>query len=102
MFYKDLPLTIATGEWRGGHIQGIALDRKNGFIYCSFTTELVKLDLSGNVIGSTKGFTGHLGCLAMGADGRIWGSLEYKNDMQNTLCTSVRGPQPLLLLPPTP
>ena len=80
MFYKDLPLTIATGEWRGGHIQGIALDRKNGFIYCSFTTELVKLDLSGNVIGSTKGFTGHLGCLAMGADDRIWGSLEYKND----------------------
>ncbi len=80
MEIKNLPLTIETGEWRGGHIQGIALDRENGYIYCSFTTELVKLDLAGNVIGSAKGFTGHLGCLAMGADGRIWGSLEYKND----------------------
>ena len=80
MEIKNLPLTIETGAWSGGHIQGIALDRENGFIYCSFTTELVKLDLAGNVIGSTKGFTGHLGCLAMGADGRIWGSLEYKND----------------------
>lgn len=80
MSYKNLPLTIKTGEWRGGHIQGIALDRENGYIYCSFTTELVKLDLAGNVIGSAKGFTGHLGCLAMGADGRIYGSLEYKND----------------------
>lgn len=80
MAYKNLPLTIETGKWRGGHIQGIVLDSENGFIYCSFTTELVKLDLAGNVIGSAKGFTGHLGCLAMGADGRIWGSLEYKND----------------------
>ncbi len=80
MEIKNLPLTIETGAWRGGHIQGIALDHENGFIYCSFTTELVKLDLAGNVIGSAKGFTGHLGCLAMGADGRIYGSLEYKND----------------------
>lgn len=77
---KNLPLTIETGKWRGGHIQGIVLDRENGYIYCSFTTELVKLALDGTVIGSTKGFTGHLGCLAMGADGRIYGSLEYKND----------------------
>ena len=81
MEIKNLPLTIETGAWRGGHIQGIALDRENGYMYCSFTTELVKLDLAGNVIGSAKGFTGHLGCLAMGADGRIWGSLEYKNDV---------------------
>ena len=77
---KNLPLTIETGKWRGGHIQGIAMDREKGYIYCSFTTELVKLDLCGNVIGSVKGFTGHLGCLAMGPDGRIYGSLEYKND----------------------
>ena len=78
---NKLPLTIETGRWRGGHIQGITLDKEKGFLYCSFTTELVKLDLSGNVIGSVKGFTGHLGCLAMGTDGRIWGSLEYKNDV---------------------
>ncbi|MBQ9747123.1 MAG: hypothetical protein IJW21_09925, partial [Clostridia bacterium] len=65
---KNLPLTIETGAWRSGHIQGIALDRENGFMYCSFTTELVKMDLNGNVLGSVKGFTGHLGCLAMGPD----------------------------------
>ncbi len=76
-----LPLTIQTGIWHGGHIQGIALDKKREYIYCSFTTELVKLDLMGNVIGSVKGFTGHLGCLALGEDGRIYGTLEYKNDV---------------------
>ncbi|MBQ8402924.1 MAG: hypothetical protein IJX55_00680 [Clostridia bacterium] len=77
---NNLPLTIETGVWRGGHIQGIALDRARGHLYCSFTTELVKFDLAGNVLGSVKGFTGHLGCLAMGEDGRVYGSLEYKND----------------------
>ena len=80
MEIKNLPLTIETGVWRGGHIQGIALDKERGYLYCSFTTELVKFDLAGNVLGSVKGFTGHLGCLAMGADGRVYGSLEYKND----------------------
>ncbi len=77
----NLPLTIETGVFRGGHIQGIALDRARGHLYCSFTTELVKFDLAGNVLGSVKGFTGHLGCLAMGEDGRVYGSLEYKNDV---------------------
>ena len=76
-----LPKRIHTGYWTGGHIQGIAIDKERNYIYCSFTTELVKLDLYGNVIGSVKGFTGHLGCLAYNeADGRIYGSLEYKND----------------------
>ena len=78
----SLPSVIRTGIWHGGHIQGIAVDKKREYIYCSFTTELVKLDLQGNVIGSVKGFTGHLGCLAYNEeDGRIYASLEYKNDM---------------------
>ena len=50
-----LPTVIHTGEWTGGHIQGIAIDKDRKFIYCSFTTELIKLDLAGNVIGSVKG-----------------------------------------------
>ena len=34
------------------------------------------------MIGSVKGFTGHLGCLAYSeADGRVYASLEYKNDV---------------------
>ena len=75
-----LPARIFTGHWQGGHIQGIALDRQRRHLYCSFTTELVKLDLQGNLIGTVEGLTGHLGCLCLGPDGRIYGSLEYKND----------------------
>lgn len=76
----DLPRTVFTGHSKGGHIQGIALDKSRKYLYCSFTTELLKLDLEGNLIGSVKGLTGHLGCLALGTDGRIYGSLEFKND----------------------
>ena len=79
---EHLPTIIKTGAWRGGHIQGIAIDRERKYIYCSFTTEFIKLDLEGNLIGSVKGFTGHLGCLAYSErDGRVYASLEYKNDM---------------------
>ncbi|MBQ8496637.1 MAG: hypothetical protein IJ489_04175 [Clostridia bacterium] len=79
---KNLPSVIYTGKWRGGHIQGIAIDKERKYIYCSFTTEFVKLDMQGNLIGSVKGFTGHLGCLAYNeADGRVYASLEYKNDV---------------------
>ena len=75
------PREIYTGRWAGGHIQGIAVDQKNRWIYCSFTTELIKLDFDGNLLGSVKGFTGHLGCLAFNReDGRVYGTLEYKND----------------------
>ena len=79
---QNLPVSIYTGKWRGGHIQGIAVDKEKNYVYCSFTTEFVKLDMKGNLIGSVKGFTGHLGCLAYNAeDGRVYGSLEYKNDV---------------------
>jgi hypothetical protein len=79
---KGLPEVIRTGVYRGGHIQGIAIDAKREYIYCSFTTELVKLDMNGNEIGSVVGFTGHLGCLAYcEEDGRVYASLEYKNDV---------------------
>ena len=70
---------MITQTHKGGHIQGIAHDLQ-GNIYCSFTTELIKYAPDGALIGSVTGLTGHLGCLASGEDGRIWGSLEYKND----------------------
>ena len=39
------------------------------------------MDFEGNLIGSVDGMTGHLGCLTMNpADGRVYGSLEYKDD----------------------
>ena len=78
---NNLPLSIKTGDWKGGHIQGIAVDRERKYIYCSYTTEFIKLDMEGNLIGSVRGFTGHLGCMAYNyEDGRVYASLEYKND----------------------
>ena len=72
---------IFTGTHGRNHIQGIAVDEKKGFIYYSFTTHLVKATLDGRVIGSVTGLTGHLGCIDFcEADGKVYGSLEYKND----------------------
>ncbi len=63
------------------HCQGIAVDKKNGYIYYSFTTKLVKGDLDGNVIGSVDKIVGHLGCIDFNEhDGKLYASLEYKND----------------------
>jgi hypothetical protein len=78
---KDFPRTIYSKEWKAGHIQGIAVDAQKGYIYYSFTTMLIKADLQGNIIGTVKGLLGHLGCIEFNEeDGRIYGSLEYKND----------------------
>lgn len=78
---NELPRTIYSQEWKAGHIQGIAVDAKKGYIYYSFTTMLIKADLQGNIIGTVKGLLGHLGCIEFNEeDGRIYGSLEYKND----------------------
>ena len=76
-----LPRTILSGNQGPFHVQGIAVDLERGYIYFSFTTKLLKMDLAGNLIGSVDGLTGHLGCLTMNpADGRVYGSLEYKDD----------------------
>ena len=75
------PNAFFSGEQGKMHVQGMALDRKNGFIYLSFTNKLVKMDLSGHMVGSVGGFMGHLGDLDFNEeDGKIYGSLEYKND----------------------
>lgn len=78
---QNLPREIYSGEQGPFHVQGIAVDLERGFIYFSFTTRLLKMDLEGNLVGSVDGLTGHLGCLTIDpADGRIYGSLEYKDD----------------------
>lgn len=72
---------IYTGTWGNCHIQGIAVDDEKGFIYYSFTTKLIKSTLDGKIIGSVDGLVGHLGCIDFNkADGRVYGSLEFKND----------------------
>ena len=55
---------IFTGTWGNCHIQGIAVDNKNGHIYYSFTTKLIKATLDGKIIGSVDGLVGHLGFIA--------------------------------------
>ncbi len=77
---NQLPTVIDSGNQGKFHVQGICLAQDRQTIYYSFTTSLVKADLSGRVIGSVRGLTGHLGCIAMGPDGKVYGSLEYKND----------------------
>lgn len=72
---------IFTGLWGKAHIQGIAIDSKKGYIYYSFTTKLIKATLDGEIVGSVDGLLGHLGCIAFNErDGKVYGSLEYKND----------------------
>ncbi len=69
---------IFTGTQGPHHIQGIAMDEK-GFLYYSFTTKLLKAAPDGSPIATVDGFLGHLGCIAY-HDGKIYASLEYKND----------------------
>lgn len=77
----SLPDSIVSGPFQTGHIQGFAIDSRHQYVYYSYTTMLVKSDMQGRVIGTVKGLLGHLGCLDFNeADGRIYGSLEYKND----------------------
>ena len=77
----QLPSSIFSGYHGSCHCQGIAVDTVKGYVYYSFTTKLIKTDLSGKLIGSVDGLIGHLGCIDFcEADGRVYGSLEYKND----------------------
>jgi len=76
-----LPLKQNGGTWASGHVQGIAVDVKGGYIYYSFTNLLAKYDFNGKLIGTLVGWTGHLGDLDFNvADGKVYGSLEYKED----------------------
>ncbi len=77
----DLPNTIYSGKQGKLHVQGVVVDQANGFVYFSFTDKLVKTDLSGKVIGSVTGLTGHLGDLVFDdKTGKIYGSLEFKDN----------------------
>lgn len=78
---NTIPNEIFSGNWREGHVQGIAVDPVGGHIYFSFTTILLKTDLAGNPVGSVRNLAGHLGCITFDPDRRrICGSLELKHD----------------------
>ena len=77
----NLPNNIYSGNWKKGHVQGIAVDTERGFAYYSFTTILLKTDLQGNALASVKNIIGHLGCIAFDKENnRVYGSLELKHD----------------------
>ena len=78
---SGLPRQIYSGEQGPFHVQGIAVDLEQGYIYFSFTTSLLKTDLQGKLLGSVVGMTGHLGCMTLNPDdGRLYASIEYKHD----------------------
>ena len=83
---ENLSQTITVfAEQSGSHLQGIVVDKEREFLYCSFTTCLLKTDFAGNILGSVKGLVGHLGCIARDPrDGRVYGSLEFKHDAIGT------------------
>ena len=75
------PRRVNSGFWPEGHVQGIAIDEVGGYIYFSFTTILLKTDLTGNPVGSVCNIVGHLGCITFDPDRRrVYGSLELKHD----------------------
>jgi hypothetical protein len=76
----NLPDSIYSGKQGNFHVQGFVVDKAKKYVYFSFTDKLIKMDLFGKLIGSVTGFVGHLGDLDLGDDGKIYGSLEYKND----------------------
>lgn len=74
---KELPLSVFGGEWDTSHCQGIAVDDALEYMYFSFTTKLVKVEITtGEVVGTVSGWSGHLGDLTY-YDGKVYGSLEY-------------------------
>lgn len=77
---NDLPRHVNGGAWDTSHVQGMAIDTARQYMYFSFTTVLVKTDMSGKILGTVTGLTGHLGDLDFNdIDGRVYGSLEYKS-----------------------
>lgn len=83
----SLPDSVFVGN-QPFHVQGIALDREAGCFYLSFTSEFLKVDFKGNVIGSLTGIPGHLGAMTFDPVGRkVYASLEYKDDEIGTNIT---------------
>ncbi len=80
----QLPQSILVNGERF-HVQGIALDRQEECLYCSFTSAFFKTDLQGNITASVTGINGHLGAMTWDPVGRkVYASLEFKDDVIGT------------------
>lgn len=78
----SVPSELQCGPWaNSGHIQGMAIDDINGYVYYSFAGNLIKADFEGNLVASVNGIQGHLGCVSYDPDrNRLYGSLELKGN----------------------
>lgn len=73
---SGLPYEVFGGGWNTGHVQGIAIDDAREYIYYSFTTLLVKVNVASGEIEGTVLLPDslHLGDLAF-YEGKLYGSL---------------------------
>lgn len=67
------PLSLTGGNCEVKHCQGIAVDKKNEFVYFSYTSQIIKCNFEGDIVGSVTGFGGHLGDITFNEeDGMIY------------------------------
>lgn len=67
------PLSLTGGNCEVKHCQGIAVDKKNEYIYFSYTSQIIKCNFEGEIVGSVTGFGGHLGDITFNEeDGMIY------------------------------
>ena len=60
---------------------GHRADREKGYMYFSFTTQFIKTDLAGRVLGTIDKIQGHLGAMVFNPEDRkVYASLECKDD----------------------
>lgn len=77
---QDLPANVYA-QGAKNHVQGIVCDTAAGRMYFSFTTSLIKTDLSGNVLATVEKIQGHLGAMTFNPEDRkVYASLECKDD----------------------
>lgn len=76
-----LPDSVRVVSGLPSHVQGIAVDAARGSMYFSFTTQFIRTDMEGRVLGTIDRIPGHLGAMALNADdGKVYVSLECKDD----------------------
>lgn len=76
-----LPDSVRVVSGLPSHVQGIAVDAARGSMYFSFTTQFIRTDMEGHVLGTIDRIPGHLGAMALNADdGKVYVSLECKDD----------------------
>ena len=78
---STLPHSVTVIGNANMHVQGIAVSPERQAMYFTFTTQFIKTDMEGHILGTIDGVPGHLGAMTLNpADGKVYASLEYKDD----------------------